>query len=71
MDLSVTWSVERTGLESDNALKRHHKCRLQLTNDLETAYHVMCKVHTFVDYYDKMGLNSYANLIIFMFPRDG
>ena len=29
-----------------------------------------CKVHTVLDYYDEIGLSSYAHLIIFMFLGD-
>ena len=44
--LVYTKSVERAGLESSNASKKHHKCHLQLTDDFETVCHVTCKVHT-------------------------
>ena len=61
----------RNGQENGNASKKHHKCVLQPTGDIETAGHVMYKVHTVIDYYDEMSLKSYTYIIIFVFFGDG
>ena len=55
--LSPPYSEERTGQEGGNASEKHHKCCLQLTDELETVCSVSCKVHTVMNNYNKMGLS--------------